>query len=49
MIEDPDWQIRHRVAQSLAQLGGAEANAALEKLANDPMPQVAEATRSFLG
>lgn len=47
-IDDSDWQVRHRVSQSLAHLGGAEANAALEKLANDPMPQVAEATRSLL-
>jgi HEAT repeat protein len=48
LVEDPDWQIRHRVAQSLSQLGGTEARAALEKLVNDPMPQVSEATRSFL-
>jgi carbon monoxide dehydrogenase subunit G len=48
MIEDPDWQIRHRVAQSLAQLGGSEAKSALQKLSNDPISQVAEATRSFL-
>lgn len=47
-IDDPDWQVRHRVSQSLAHLGGAEAKVALEKLANDSMPQVADATRSLL-
>jgi HEAT repeat protein len=46
LTQDPDWQIRHRVSQSLSQLGGDEAKSALEKLANDPVPQVAEATRS---
>lgn len=48
LIEDSDWQIRHRVSQSLGQLGNAEARAALEKLANDPVTLVAEATRSLL-
>ncbi len=48
LIEDPDWQVRHRVSQSLAHLGGSDAKAGLEKLANDPVAQVSEATRSFL-
>lgn len=48
LVESEDWQVRHRVAQSLAQLGGDRAKAGLEKLANDPMPQVSEATQSFL-
>lgn len=48
LIDDSDWQVRHRVSQSLANLahlGSAEAQAGLEKLANDPVSQVAEATR----
>jgi carbon monoxide dehydrogenase subunit G len=48
LADDPDWQIRHRVSQSLAQIGGDAVKVVLEKLANDPMPQVAEATRSHL-
>ncbi len=48
LATDSDWQVRHRVAQSLAQLGGDAVKPTLEQLANDPMPQVAEATRSLL-
>jgi HEAT repeat protein len=40
-----DWQIRHRVAQALQRLGGAEARSTLELLANDPVEQVAEAAK----
>jgi HEAT repeat protein len=43
-----DWQIRHRVAQALQRLGGAEARSTLELLANDPVEQVAEAAKVSL-
>lgn len=37
-----DWQIRHRLAQALVSLGGDEAQATLEKLANDDIDIVAQ-------
>ncbi|MDB9314146.1 HEAT repeat domain-containing protein [Spirulina sp. CS-785/01] len=48
-LEDQDWQIRHRLAQALSHLGGEEARACLEKLAQDELPQVAEAAKRGLG
>ncbi|MFM6346595.1 MAG: hypothetical protein ACKPFK_15800 [Dolichospermum sp.] len=47
-MDDPDWQVRHRVSQSLANIGGDVAKAALAKLANDPVAQVAESVQSLL-
>ncbi len=44
--ENPDWQVRYRVAQALARLGGTETLAALERLANDSVEQVAEEART---
>jgi HEAT repeat protein len=41
----PDWQIRHRVAQSLTQLGGDEIRALLEPMTQDSVAPVAEAAR----
>lgn len=42
---NPDWQIRYRVAQALAKLGGAEAQSTLETLANDEVEAVAQEAR----
>ena len=42
LADDLDWQIRHRISQALSQLGGDAAKIALQELAKDPMPQVAE-------
>jgi HEAT repeat protein len=41
-----DWQIRYRVAQAMARLGGAEAEAILAMLAKDEVEQVAEEARA---
>ncbi len=42
--ENPDWQIRHRLAQALVNIGGenAESKSTLEKLANDEVELVAQ-------
>ncbi|HLO49044.1 MAG TPA: HEAT repeat domain-containing protein [Kamptonema sp.] len=40
-----DWQMRYRVAQALARLGGPEAEATLKTLAQDEVEQVAEAAQ----
>ncbi|MBD2495660.1 phycobilisome degradation protein NblB [Nostoc sp. FACHB-280] len=45
---NPDWQMRYRVAQALARLGGAEAKAILETMVNDEVEAVAtEAQKSL--
>ncbi|ALF53909.1 phycocyanin alpha phycocyanobilin lyase [Nostoc piscinale CENA21] len=45
---NPDWQMRYRVAQALARLGGTEAKAILETLVNDEVEAVAtEAQKSL--
>ncbi|WP_413161857.1 phycobilisome degradation protein NblB [Capilliphycus salinus ALCB114379] len=48
---NPDWQIRHRVAQALVHLGAtAEAQATLQQLADDDVEPVAQAAqRTELG
>ncbi|HAA29765.1 MAG TPA: phycocyanin alpha phycocyanobilin lyase, partial [Cyanobacteria bacterium UBA8553] len=38
---DPDWQIRHRIAQALGHLGGEQARNTLETLATDEVELVA--------
>ena len=43
---DPDWQIRYRVAQALAKLGGAQAQSTLETLANDEVEAVAQEAKN---
>lgn len=43
-----DWQIRYRVAQALSHMNGAEAQPVLQKLAEDPMEQVAQEARASL-
>jgi HEAT repeat protein len=45
---NPDWQIRYRVAQALAKLGGAEAQTALETLTNDQVEAVAQEAKNCL-
>ena len=45
---NPDWQIRYRVAQALAKLGGAEAQTALETLTNDEVEAVAQEAKNCL-
>ena len=43
---NPDWQVRYRVAQALARLGGPEAEATLKTLANDEVQQVAQEAKA---
>ncbi|MBW4680431.1 MAG: HEAT repeat domain-containing protein [Microcoleus vaginatus WJT46-NPBG5] len=43
-----DWQIRYRVAQALARLGGADTRSTLESLANDEVDQVAQEAKTGL-
>ena len=45
---DADWQIRYRIAQSLAKLGGEKAQSALKTLANDSVEAVAEEAKNGL-
>ncbi len=45
---DPDWQIRLKVAQALARLGGSAAQETLKTLSADAVEQVAEAAKSSL-
>jgi len=47
-IDNPDWQIRYRLAQSLANIGSEPAIAALKKLAQDDTAQVAEIANILL-
>jgi len=48
LVDDPDWQVRHRVAQALHRLGveGAGVESALNRLAQDPVEQVAIAAKN---
>jgi HEAT repeat protein len=43
-----DWQMRHRVAQSLAQLGGEEVKSTLNRLAQDSVEVVANVAKEGL-
>lgn len=45
---NPDWQIRYRVVQALAQLNGTTARSTLEALAQDTMEQVAQEAQNYL-
>lgn len=45
---NPDWQIRYRVAQALAKLGGAEAQTTLQTLTNDEVEAVAQEAKNCL-
>jgi HEAT repeat protein len=48
LVDDPDWQVRHRVAQALHRLGaqGEGVESALKRLAEDPVEQVAIAAKN---
>lgn len=46
--DNPDWQVRHRVAQALGQIGGEETRCALEALAADEVDQVAQEAKRAL-
>ena len=48
LANDPDWQIRHRLAQALGLLGGSEVQETLEQLAADEMDVVAQSAREYL-
>ncbi len=43
-----DWQIRYRVVQALANLGGPEARSILETLVNASMESVAQEAKTYL-
>ena len=45
----PDWQVRHRLVQALAQYSQPEAQAALQKLLQDDSAIVAEAAQHHTG
>jgi HEAT repeat protein len=44
-----DWQVRYRVAQALARLGGSEAEPVLKKLAEDEVEIVAQEAKAIFG
>ncbi len=47
--DDPDWQIRHRLAQALGHFATrSEAIQCLQKLAQDPSPLVAETAQHYI-
>jgi len=48
LMDNPDWQIRHRLAQAFANIGTEQALASLKTLANDPTEQVAEIAKILL-
>lgn len=48
LADNSDWQIRHRLAQALANIGTDQAIVTLKKLADDPTPQVAEIANILL-
>lgn len=47
-VTNPDWQVRHRLVQALAQFSEPEAKAALQKLTEDDSEIVAGAARQHL-
>lgn len=46
--EHADWQIRYRVAQALGRFSRADVHSTLEKLAQDPVEQIAEEAKNYL-
>lgn len=46
--ENPDWQIRYRIAQAFGRLGGEEVRPFLEKLAQDDQVPVSEEAKHHL-
>lgn len=47
-VQNPDWQVRYRLAQALTRLKTAEGRAILETLAQDNTEQVAEEAKAGL-
>jgi len=47
-VSNPDWQVRHRVAQAFGNLSGDEVKATLEKLAQDEVEQVSNEAKYHL-
>lgn len=45
---NPDWQMRYRLVQALSKLGGAEARATLEALAQDEKEEIAREAQAAL-
>ena len=43
-----DWQVRYRLVQALAKLGGEQARLTLEKLAEDEVEQIAQEAKKYL-
>jgi HEAT repeat protein len=48
LAQHQDWDVRHRVVQALAQLGGDRAQSTLLELTKDSAPQVADAAKAVL-
>jgi HEAT repeat protein len=48
LITDPDWQVRHRVAQALGHFDRPETRTALENLSHDEVEAVAQQAQDFL-
>jgi HEAT repeat protein len=48
LIADPDWQVRHRVAQALGHFKSPEVQPALEQLAQDDVEAVAQQAKDYL-
>jgi HEAT repeat protein len=48
LITDPDWQVRHRVAQALGHFDRPETRTALESLSHDEVEAVAQQAQDFL-
>ncbi len=47
-VNNSDWQVRYRVAQALARLGGSEAQILLQQLAEDEVELVAQEAKTVL-
>ncbi|AFY72208.1 HEAT-like repeat protein [Synechococcus sp. PCC 7502] len=49
LVEHPDWQVRHRLAQAFANIGTEPAIASLKTLTEDTASQVSEIAKILLG
>ncbi|MGJ3251559.1 MAG: phycobilisome degradation protein NblB [Elainellaceae cyanobacterium] len=47
-VDDDDWQVRYRLVQALGKFESDAVQSALTKLANDPLPQVAQEAKAHL-
>lgn len=48
LTSHPDWQIRYRLVQALSQFSGPQVQAALQHLAQDDLPQIANEAQGHL-